>query len=64
MICKENIVTSGYSKSEDARETMRLGASQYMKKPYLFEEMALAVKKELSNEKLTEGTTVNGAYIP
>ncbi len=58
------IVTSGYSKNEDVKEVMRLGAGQYIKKPYLFEEMALAVKKELSNDKLAEGTTVNGAYIP
>ena len=41
------IITSGYSKTEHVTEAMQLGAGQYIRKPYLFEDIARAVKTEL-----------------
>ena len=41
------IIASGYSESERVKETQRLGAGAYVKKPYLMEKMAVAVRKEL-----------------
>lgn len=42
------IIASGYSRSSLVQEALKLGAGQYVKKPYLYDEIALAVKKELS----------------
>ena len=44
------IIASGFSETERVREAQRLGAGQYVKKPYTLEKMGLAVKTEL--EKL------------
>ena len=41
------IIASGYSESERVKEAQRLGAGAYVKKPYLMEKMAVAVRKEL-----------------
>ncbi len=41
------IITSGFSNTDKVKETQRLGAGEYIKKPYLFEEIGIAVKKEL-----------------
>jgi len=41
------IITSGFSESYKVKETQRLGAGEYIKKPYLFEKIGIAVKKEL-----------------
>jgi CheY-like chemotaxis protein len=41
------IITSGYSETERVRETQRLGAGQYIKKPYTLEKIGLAVRAEL-----------------
>jgi len=41
------IVTSGYSKTERVKETLRLGASVYLKKPYVMENLSLAVRAAL-----------------
>jgi len=41
------IVTSGFSESDKVKETQRLGAGEYIKKPYLFEKIGIAVKEEL-----------------
>lgn len=43
------IITSGYSESDRVREAQRLGAGSYIKKPYIIEEIGLAVKEQLSN---------------
>ncbi|MCK5542306.1 MAG: response regulator [Desulfobacterales bacterium] len=41
------IIASGFSENDRVREAQRLGAGQYLKKPYTFEKIGLAVKKEL-----------------
>ena len=41
------IITSGFSETDRVREAQRLGAGQYLKKPYDFEHLALAVRAEL-----------------
>ena len=44
------IIVSGFSESDQVREAQRLGAGACLKKPYTFEELALAVKRELEKE--------------
>jgi PAS domain S-box-containing protein len=44
------IITSGFSETERVREAKRLGAGQYIKKPYILETIGLAVKKELERK--------------
>ena len=41
------IITSGYSESERVKEAQKLGVGAYVKKPYLMEKMAIAVREEL-----------------
>jgi CheY-like chemotaxis protein len=45
------IIASGYSETERVREAQRLGAGDYIRKPYTMEKIARAVKKELKREK-------------
>ena len=40
------IIASGFSETEMVRETQRLGAGKYLKKPYTLEKIGLAVKRE------------------
>ncbi|MGA6924568.1 MAG: PAS domain S-box protein, partial [Desulfosarcina sp.] len=42
------VIASGYSETEDVRETLRLGAGCYLKKPYTLENIGLALKSELN----------------
>ena len=41
------IITSGYSETDRVKETQRLGASSYVKKPYLLEEIGKVLRTEL-----------------
>jgi two-component system, cell cycle sensor histidine kinase and response regulator CckA len=41
------IITSGYSETGRVGEAQRLGAGQYLKKPYTIENLGVAVKEEL-----------------
>ena len=41
------VIASGFSETDRARETQRLGAGEYVKKPFLLEKIGLAVKREL-----------------
>ena len=41
------IIASGFSETERIREVQRLGAGQYLKKPYTLEKLGLVVKAEL-----------------
>lgn len=41
------IIVSGYSETERVKETLKLGAGAYVKKPYLMEEIGMAIKREL-----------------
>jgi len=44
------IITSGFSESDRVKEAQSLGAGEYIKKPYLFEKIGIAVKKELEKQ--------------
>jgi len=41
------IIASGYSETNRVKMVQRLGAGQYLKKPYTLENIGLAVKREL-----------------
>jgi CheY-like chemotaxis protein len=41
------IIVSGFAETEEVKETQKLGAGQYIKKPFTLEMIALAVKEEL-----------------
>ena len=41
------IITSGFSETDRVKEAQILGAGEYIKKPYAFEKLGFAVKKEL-----------------
>ncbi len=41
------IIASGFSETDRIRETQKLGAGVYIRKPYTLEKIGLAVKKEL-----------------
>ncbi len=43
------IIVSGFSETKRVKEAQRLGAGEYVKKPYTFEKIAMAVRKELEN---------------
>jgi signal transduction histidine kinase len=42
------VIASGFSESEHVKKAQRIGAGAYIKKPYSFEKIGLAVKGELS----------------
>lgn len=54
------IITTGYSETEAVKEVLRLGAGQYVKKPYLFEEIAQAIQTELKKDN---GRSSRGSYF-
>lgn len=41
------IIASGYSETERVKEAQRLGAGKYIKKPYTYEEIGMAIKEAL-----------------
>ncbi|MCJ7772770.1 MAG: response regulator [Desulfobacterales bacterium] len=43
------IIASGYAETDAVKETQKLGAGKYIKKPYTLEEIGIAIKKELEN---------------
>ncbi|MCB2148777.1 MAG: response regulator [Deltaproteobacteria bacterium] len=43
------IIASGFSENDRVREAQRLGARQYVKKPYTLESIGMAVKTELNS---------------
>ena len=42
------VIVSGYTKTDDVRETQRMGAGQYIKKPVTLEKFGLTVKEALA----------------
>jgi DNA-binding NtrC family response regulator len=42
------IITSGYSESDRVKEAQRLGATSYIKKPYLLDKIGQVVRDELN----------------
>jgi len=41
------IIVSGFAETDEVKEAQKLGAGQYIKKPFILEKIGLAVKKEL-----------------
>ena len=41
------IIASGYSETDRVKEAQKLGAGDYIKKPYTLEKIGLSVKAEL-----------------
>ena len=41
------IITSGYSETDRVKDAQRLGAGEYVKKPYTLEKIGAAVRREL-----------------
>ncbi len=42
------VISSGYSKTDDVQEAQKLGAGDFVKKPYSLESIGMALKKEFS----------------
>jgi PAS domain S-box-containing protein len=42
------VIASGFSESDRVKETLRLGAGQYIRKPYTLKKLAVALNEELS----------------
>jgi DNA-binding NarL/FixJ family response regulator len=43
------LIVSGFSETESVKETQRLGAAGFIKKPYILENIGLAIKAALDN---------------
>jgi len=41
------IITSGYSETQQVKEAQKLGATSYIKKPYLLEKIGNVIRTEL-----------------
>ncbi|MGD8549748.1 MAG: response regulator, partial [Desulfobacterales bacterium] len=44
------IITSGFSETERVKEAQKLGATSYIKKPYLLEQIGRVIRAELDNQ--------------
>jgi len=42
------LIASGYSETEDVRIARKLGAGEYIKKPYTIEKIGIAIKERLN----------------
>ena len=42
------IIASGFSETDRVKEAQRLGAGTYIKKPYTYEKIGMAIKTELA----------------
>jgi CheY-like chemotaxis protein len=47
---QEAIITSGFSETERVKECQKLGAGEYVQKPYTFEKIGMAVKNAINKE--------------
>ncbi len=47
------VIVSGFAVTEDVEATQRLGAGQYIKKPYSLEMLGVAIKAELEKQHIT-----------
>jgi two-component system, cell cycle sensor histidine kinase and response regulator CckA len=41
-------LVSGFAETDQVRETLKMGAGRFIKKPLILEELGLAVKEELA----------------
>jgi CheY-like chemotaxis protein len=48
---QKTIIASGFSETDRVKKAQRLGAGQYVKKPYTIENIGLAIKAELAKAK-------------
>lgn len=48
------IIDSGFSETDRVKEAHKLGASQYVRKPYALKKMGLAVRTELQKQALQD----------
>ena len=48
------IIVSGFSESDRVKAVQSLGAGAYVKKPYVIENLGLAIKEELNRVKITQ----------
>jgi DNA-binding NarL/FixJ family response regulator len=46
---QKSIIASGFSETERVKEIQRLGAGEYIRKPYSMEKIGMAVKKALAD---------------
>lgn len=46
------VIASGYSETDRVKKAQRLGAGEYVTKPYTVEKIGFAVKRELENSEL------------
>ena len=49
---QKTIIVSGYSETDRVKETERLGAGPYVKKPYLREKIGVAIRDELARNRM------------
>lgn len=47
----KSLIVSGFSETDRVKETQRLGAGEYLSKPFTMEQLGVAVKKELARSK-------------
>jgi PAS domain S-box-containing protein len=47
------IIVSGFAETDRVKKTQRLGAGEYIKKPYTIEKIGSAIKQELNRQNLT-----------
>ena len=48
------VIASGFSESEEVKQAMKLGAGAFIKKPYTFEQLGLAIHTALQEEESDE----------
>ncbi len=41
------VIASGFAETDDVKEAQKLGAGQYIKKPFILEKIGVAVRDEL-----------------
>ena len=49
------IIVSGFAETDRVKEAQKLGAGQYLKKPYTLEKIAIAVRNELTRQPRGKG---------
>ena len=48
------IIASGFSENNRVKKAQKLGAGEYIRKPYTLEKLGLTIKAELARENRTE----------
>ncbi len=58
------IIVSGYALTERVREAQALGAGAYLRKPYIMEQLGMAVRMELKRTRETAQAPVSSGTVP